>query len=534
MFVNTTLKRINLQNNQFLKSDSRFWRRFLWGHLLMLKQYIVLPAYGFRSQTLAHAATLRAARPVAAALGGGDAAARPAISKVDVIDSVSADGPKLVRMTPETELQLRLEEPSLKIVPLVIYEKMRVIHEIKRVAAAAVSATSAQGAVLRIEDAAGAPLAGARVIAFSSFRTRAGDEGRTDANGEVHLRIASGATLERIYVYGPPRHWGRFERNFNLADGARLQLEPIDLSQDFLALRRFRNALPLNAGQGVVVGIIDSGVDGNHPLLPNVSGGANMVLAETMGDPGQIADWGPAAVDGEHGTHVAGIVGARPAAGLDLAGVAPGVTLRSYRVFPHTGGGATNYDIMNAIDRAVQDGCHIINLSLGGGEEDEAVRAAIGAALDSGVLVIAAAGNDGRKPVSFPGALPFCIAVSAMGWTDSFPPSSSEASDIARPYGAHQTFLGAFSNFGPQIDLTGPGVGVVSALPGGTFGAMSGTSMASPAVAGYAAFLLAEDGIILGLNGADRSTALRDRLFGSAIPLGFGRDYEGFGLPGKG
>lgn len=500
----------------------------------MLKQYIVLPAYGFRSQTLAHAATLRAARLVAAALGGGDAAARPAISKVDVIDSVSADGPKLVRMTPETELQLRLEEPSLKIVPLVIYEKMRVIHEIKRAAAAAVSATSAQGAVLRIEDAAGAPLAGARIIAFSSFRTRAGDEGRTDANGEVHLRIASGTTLERIYVYGPPRHWGRFERNFNLADGARLQLEPIDLSQDFLALRRFRNALPLNAGQGVVVGIIDSGVDGDHPLLPNVSGGANMVLAETMGDPGQIADWGPAAVDGEHGTHVAGIVGARPAAGLDLAGVAPGVTLRSYRVFPHTGGGATNYDIMNAIDRAVQDGCHIINLSLGGGEEDEAVRAAIGSALDSGVLVIAAAGNDGRKPVSFPGALPFCIAVSAMGWTDSFPPSSSEASDIARPYGAHQTFLGAFSNFGPQIDLTGPGVGVVSTLPGGTFGAMSGTSMASPAVAGYAAFLLAEDSIILGLNGADRGTALRDRLFGSAIPLGFGRDYEGFGLPGKG
>ncbi|WP_165779397.1 S8 family peptidase [Rhizobium hidalgonense] len=437
-------------------------------------------------------------------------------------------------MTPETELRLRLEEPSLKIVPLVIYEKMRLVYEIKREAAAAVFSTAEQGAVLRIEDMAGGPIEGARVIAFTNFRTRAGDEGRTDANGAVRLRIASGTTLERIYVYGPPRYWGRFEKSFTLSNDASLQLEPIDLSQELTALRRFRADIPLTAGQGIVVGIVDSGVDSAHPLLPNVSGGANMVLAETKDDPGQIADWGPAAIDGEHGTHVAGIVGARPTAEFDLAGVAPGVTLRSYRVFPHTGGGATNYDIMNAIDRAVQDGCHIINLSLGGGTEDEALRAAIGSALDSGVLVIAAAGNDGRKPVSFPGTLPFCIAVTAMAWSDSFPSVSSEASDIARPYGSENTFLGAFSNFGPQIDLTGPGVGVISTLPEGTYGVMSGTSMASPAVAGYAAFLLAADGIILRLNGADRSTALRDRLFGSAVPLGLGRDYEGFGLPGKG
>ncbi|TIU03552.1 MAG: peptidase S8/S53 subtilisin kexin sedolisin, partial [Mesorhizobium sp.] len=127
-------------------------------------------------------------------------------------------------------------------------------------------------------------------------------------------------------------------------------------------------------------------------------------------------------------------------------GVAPGVTLRSYRVFPHKGGGATNYDIMNAIDRAVQDGCHVVNLSLGGGAEDEAVRAAIGSALDNGVLVVAAAGNDGRKPVSYPAALPFCVAVSAAGWTGSFPTPSSESSDIAKPHGSNQTFLGAFSN----------------------------------------------------------------------------------------
>lgn len=498
----------------------------------MQKQYVVLPAHGFRSQTLAQAASLRLTAPIAATAGGQMATISRAITKVDVIDSVSVDGPKLVEMSPETELELRLEEPSLKIVPVVTYEKMRVMYEVKRQAAAAVFATAAQGSVLRVEDAQGNPLPDARVVAFTNFRTRAGDGGRTDANGTVPLRIAPGTTVERVYVYGPPRYWGRFERNFTLAAGASLQLEPIDLAQDLMALRRFRGDIPLTAGTGVVVGIVDSGIDPNHPLLPNVSGGANMVLDETKDDPGQIVDWGPAAVDGEHGTHVAGIVGARPANGMDLAGVAPGVTLRSYRVFPHQGGGATNYDIMNAIDRAVQDGCHVINLSLGGGAEDEAVRAAIGSALDNGVLVIAAAGNDGRKPVSYPAALPFCVAVSAAGWTNSFPPNSSESSDISKPYGSNLSFLGSFSNFGPQIDLTGPGVGVVSTLPGGTFGVMSGTSMASPALAGFAAYLLAADATILNLGGASKSTALRDKLFESAAPLGFGRDYEGFGLPG--
>lgn len=498
----------------------------------MLKQYVVLPAHGFRSPGLALATALKVTIPLVAAARGAAPMTKDAMSKVDVIDSVSVDGPKLVEMTPQTELELRLEEPSLKIVPLVTYEKMRAIYKVKRAAAAAVAAPAAHGAVLRIEDTAGNPLAGARVVAFTNFRARAGDDGATDAHGEIRLRITPGVTLERIYVYGPARHWGRFERNFTLAVGAALQLEPIELADQLLALRRFRGDLPLTAGEGVVVGIVDTGIDPNHPLLPNISGGANMVLEETKDDPSEIADWGPATVEGEHGTHVAGIIGARPSDDLDLAGVSPGVTLRSYRVFPHDGGDATNYDIMNAIDRAVQDGCNVINLSLGGGQDDEAIRAAIGAALDSGVLVIAAAGNDGRKPVSHPAALPFCIAVTAMGWTTSFPAASSEAGDIAKPHGRENTFVGAFSNFGPQIDLTGPGVGVVSTLPGGEFGAMSGTSMASPALAAYAAYLLGQDATILALNGAEKSTALRDKLFGSATPLGFGRDFEGFGLPG--
>lgn len=498
----------------------------------MLKQYIVLPPHGFRSPILAQVAAFRATIPVAGEVGSAQPLTKDGMSKVEVIDSVSVDGPKLVEMTAEAELELRLEEPDLKIVPLVTYEKLRTVHKAKRLAAANVLAAVGQGASLRVEDGNGNPLSGARVVAFTNFRNRAGDDGLTDGNGEIHLRISPDAKLERIYIYGPAGFWGRFERNFVLVSGASLQLERIDLAQKSLPLTRFRNKLPLTAGKGVVVGIVDTGIDQAHPLLPNISGGANMVLEEVKDDPGAVADWGPAATDGEHGTHVAGIVGARPTNAINLAGVAPGVTLRSYRVFPNNGGNATNYDIMNAIDRAVQDGCDIINLSLGGGDEDEAIRAAIGSALDNGVLVVAAAGNDGRKPVSHPAALPFCVAVTAMGWTGSFPNNSSESGDIARPHGIGGSFVGAFSNFGPQIDLTGPGVGVVSTLPGGAFGAMSGTSMASPALAGYAAYLLGQQAPILKLKGAEKSAALRDKLFGSATPLGFGRDFEGFGLPG--
>ena len=215
-----------------------------------------------------------------------------------------------------------------------------------------------------------------------------------------------------------------------------------------------------------------------------------------------------------------------------IAGMAPGASIRSYRVFPHGKGNAINYDIAKAIDQAVSDGCDIINLSLGGGQADEVLRAAIGAALDQGVIVVAAAGNDGHGPVVFPASLPFCIAVSAMGWKDAFPIDSTEVSKVAKPYGRpdKKSFFAAFSNLGPEVDLIGPGVGVISTVPSG-YSAMNGTSMACPTVAGFAAHLLASDPSIPKERTAARSKSLTERLQKAAKPLGFGREYEGFGLP---
>ena len=131
-------------------------------------------------------------------------------------------------------------------------------------------------------------------------------------------------------------------------------------------LPQFYGTLPANTGDGVTVAIIDSGVDGTHPDLPNVSGGLNCVGDEVRANAAAAANWRPAQTEGEHGTHVAGIVAGRGTAS-GFRGIAPGATLRAYRVFPDfpappPGGGASNFDIAKAIDAAIADHCDIINI----------------------------------------------------------------------------------------------------------------------------------------------------------------------------
>jgi subtilisin len=447
-----------------------------------------------------------------------------------VVHSSAETGAKLVELSDAAATALEASNPGVKLVPVVLYEVARTPKwQIQQRAKSSKKATStATGIRIKVTNADnGKPVRGAQVVAFTSFARKEGDQATTNAKGEVTLKFSTASkTLDLLLIYGPAGYWGLCERSIKIKSGDSINISPVDLSvPDYLDT--VYGAHAADAGKGVRVGVIDTGVDGKHPDLKVLGGGA------FVADENDAGGWGPAKVDGDHGTHVAGIVGARGQQPTGKKGVAPGVELYSYRVFPNAGGGASNYDILRAIEQGVQDQCDLLNLSLGGATPDEAVHDAIKDAYDKGTLCIVAAGNDGRQPVSYPAVWSESIAVSAVGKQGTFPSNSSETLDVAPPAAtsSQQLFIAEFSNVGPEIDLTGPGVGIVSTLPGGVYGVMSGTSMACPAVAGAVAALLAAKADVLKMKrDRDRTTAMLAVINAAAKPLGFPKDLEGLGI----
>jgi subtilisin len=233
-----------------------------------------------------------------------------------------------------------------------------------------------------------------------------------------------------------------------------------------------------------------------------------------------------------HGTHVAGIIAARGNPPAGVRGLAPSVTLKSYRVFGKESRKAKNFAIAKAINRATEAECDIINLSLGGGPVDEATQDAIAEARAAGCLVVCAAGNDGRKPVSFPASDSQSIAVSAMGRKNTFPSFTTHCDEVIKPFGNDpKDFVAGFSNIGSEIDLIAPGVAVISTVPGG-YVAMDGTSMACPAVSGTAARLLSGNALVRNMpHNQARSDAIAQLLLKGASLMGFGAKFEGQGRP---
>lgn len=222
-------------------------------------------------------------------------------------------------------------------------------------------------------------------------------------------------------------------------------------------------------GKGVVVAVIDTGVTQVEDLdKTRVLKGASFV-------PGAAT----AADDQGHGTHVAGTIAQSTHNGKGVAGVAPEATILPIKVLSAQGFGRSPW-IAAGIDHAVDEGAQVINLSLGG-SYSPVIHNAIKKARKKGVLVIAAAGNSGRKGVGYPGALEETIGVSALGPDGQLAPYSSwgKGVDIAAPGGDTRKPDG-----GILQDTVGPGG------KGHRYAAYQGTSMATPHVAGAAAILL--------------------------------------------
>jgi subtilisin len=494
-----------------------------------LQQFVLLPPRGMTTRSEGSNPELASFLVSLSSAAG----ARTSISRggrgrqvsLRVLDSIHEDGAKLVEMSPLAIADLRAEQPGMRIVPVVFYEPARAprpkLESRVKASRAGANVKITLKIVSRID---GKPVAGADVVAFTDFANGEGADGVTNSRGEVKLALgASSRKLQRLYVFPRMSYWGLLKKNVTVSSGKEFGLRPIDLS--FADSKRFfYGEAPDGIGAGIKVGVIDTGVAEHPDLL--IDGGANTVTGERENDFGDNGDG--------HGTHVAGIIAARGSAPSGVRGLAPEVTLRSYRVFGKNKHGASNFAIAKAIDRAVADGCDLINMSLGGPDSDIATQEAIADARARGAVVIAAAGNDFRSPCSFPAADAMALAVSALGRKGTFPSDSSENGDVARPFGNpdRKNFIAAFSNIGAEIDLTASGVGVISTFPGG-YAALSGTSMASPAATGIAARLLSqsEHAAILAMSRSQaRSDAMAQAILRAATSLNLGPTFEGRGM----
>jgi subtilisin family serine protease len=261
------------------------------------------------------------------------------------------------------------------------------------------------------------------------------------------------------------------------------------------------------AGQGIKIGIIDDGVDQAHPFF-NPAGfampagfpkgntaftTAKVIVARAFPPPGET--WKYASrpfdpVNSDHATHVAGIAAGdyntTQRNGRPVSGVAPRAYIGNYKVLtvptPAVGLNGNSPEIVKGIDAAVADGMNVINLSLGEAEVDldrDIVVKAIDAAADAGVVPAIAAGNDfsefGYGSIGSPGDAPKAITAAAVTKSSVIADFSS-----AGPSGI---------DLGFKPDVSAPGVNIYSSVPSG-WDSFSGTSMASPHVAGGAALLL--------------------------------------------
>ncbi|MFZ2490681.1 MAG: S8 family serine peptidase, partial [Thermoanaerobaculia bacterium] len=286
-------------------------------------------------------------------------------------------------------------------------------------------------------------------------------------------------------------------------------------------------------GNDVVVAVIDSGVDYNHPALGGGFGPGRKVRGgyDFVNDDADPMD------DNRHGTHVAGIIAAKSA---ELTGIAPEVSLLAYKVLDAKGKGAQSH-VIAALERAVDpdgngdfsDRARVINLSLGSaGHPDDPVSKAVDRASALGVVVVVSVGNTGEEhSIASPALARTALAVGAV--------------DGGREIAEFSARGPAAQSSAPRPDVLAPGVLIRSAAIGGGTLTLSGTSMAAPYVAGLAARIIeghpawsserVRSAIIYssypvpgapvmaqGAGVVDIPTALSSSVFIEPSPLGFG------------
>jgi len=222
---------------------------------------------------------------------------------------------------------------------------------------------------------------------------------------------------------------------------------------------------PVIGSVNVNVAVIDTGIDASHPDL-NVIDGVNFAKGKSWSD------------GNGHGTHVSGTIAAKNN-DIGVVGVAPGANLYAVKVLDNRGSGFMS-DVIAGVNWVASNAgtIDVANMSLGG-STSSTLNAAVENAVSKGVVFVVAAGNDRADACSqSPASAPNAITVSALDDRDGISNNDPFAS---------------FSNYGSCVDMIAPGVYILSTWKGGGYNTISGTSMASPHVAGAAALYLASN-----------------------------------------
>lgn len=271
----------------------------------------------------------------------------------------------------------------------------------------------------------------------------------------------------KFSIHAPGGNRGKPPKDEEPTDPVDPPAEPGQETPYGISLIKADQAHALNQGQDIVVCVIDSGTDMDHPdLVDNLVGGKNYVVKKGRINSSDYDD------DNGHGTHVAGTIAAVDN-NIGVIGVAPRAKIFTVKALDRRGSGYLS-DITDGIYDCINAGAAVINMSLGGAgdpQQDSPLKTAIQAAVAQGLYVVVAAGNEGTDQASrIPAGYNETISVAAVDAGLNFP---------------------SWTNYGLSAkDITAPGVAVKSTWKNGDYNTISGTSMASPHVAGVVALMV--------------------------------------------
>ena len=263
------------------------------------------------------------------------------------------------------------------------------------------------------------------------------------------------------------------------------------------------------AGGGVKVGVVDTGIEQSHPELSGKvvnCAGTSAGVGGIIGGSTTPSESRGCADDNDHGTHVAGTIAAKANNGIGVAGVAFNANFGICKALHGPLGTGSTAGVANCITYLHDRGAKVISMSLGGGASttlQNAVANAYKNGAANGSVLVAAAGNDGNSAVNYPAGYAQVVSVAATDNRDA---------------------RASFSNANPDVEVAAPGVNVLSTIRGGSYGRLSGTSMATPHASGVAA-------VLWQLNPGQTAAGIRGLLTSRVDDIGApGRDSSfGFG-----